>query len=158
MAFKLNVVAYAEGESNRGAARRFGIDEKRMWEWWKLKADEAERGPKHKRLKGGGKKTVLEADKEEELVSWIESLRSQNLCVTRRSIQLKAQEIYAGCHDDEDDNFFASRGWLEGFLKHHSFSLHRRTTVSQRLPEELAVGIWVSVVPGSLDGSVDGAG
>ena len=33
MAFKLKVVACAEGESNRGTARRFGVDEKRVREW-----------------------------------------------------------------------------------------------------------------------------
>ena len=37
MAFKLKVVAYAEGESSRGAARRFVVDEKRVREWRKLK-------------------------------------------------------------------------------------------------------------------------
>ena len=62
MAFKLKVVACAEGESNRGAARRFGVDEKRVREWQKLKTELAERGPKKKRLQGGGKKTVLAAD------------------------------------------------------------------------------------------------
>ena len=35
MAFKLKVVACAEGESSRGAARRFGVDEKRVREWRK---------------------------------------------------------------------------------------------------------------------------
>ena len=50
MAFKLKVVACAEGESSRGAARRFGVDGKRVGEWWKLKAEIAERGQKKKRL------------------------------------------------------------------------------------------------------------
>lgn len=31
----------------------------------------------------------------------------------------------------------ASRGWLELFMKRHSMSLRRRTTVSQRLPSDL---------------------
>ena len=66
MAFKLKVVACAEGESNRGAARRFGVDEKRVREWRKLKAEIADRGPKKERLQGGGKKTVIAADKEEQ--------------------------------------------------------------------------------------------
>ena len=62
-----------------------------MREWRKLKTELAERGPKKKRLPGGGKRTVLAADKEEQLVSWIESLRAKNLHVTRLSIQLKAR-------------------------------------------------------------------
>ena len=68
MAFKLKVVACAEEESDRGAARRFGVDEKWVREWRKLKTELAQRGPKKKRLQGGGNKTVLAAD-EEQLVN-----------------------------------------------------------------------------------------
>ena len=75
MAFKLKVVACTEGESSRGAARMFGVDEKRVREWRKLKAEIVERGQKKKRLQVGGK-TVFTADKEKQLVSWIESIRS----------------------------------------------------------------------------------
>ena len=74
---RLKVVACAEGESNRGRARRFVVNEKRVREWRKLKAEIAEIGQKKKQLHGGGKKTVLAADKEEQLVSWIESLTSK---------------------------------------------------------------------------------
>ena len=35
------------------------------------------------------------------------------------------------------DDFAASRGWLENFCKRNNFSLRRKTTVSQRLPQEL---------------------
>ena len=63
-----------------GAARRFGVDEKRVREWRKLKAEIAERGQKKERLQVGGN-TVFTANKEEQLVSWIESLRSKNLRV-----------------------------------------------------------------------------
>ena len=81
MAFKLKVVVCAEGKSSRGAGRRFGVDEKRVREWRKrFKAEIAERGQKKKRLQGGGK-TVFTADKEEQIVSWIESLRSKNFRV-----------------------------------------------------------------------------
>ena len=43
-------------------------------------AEIAEKGQKKKRLYVGGK-TVFTADKEEQLVSWIESVRSKNLRV-----------------------------------------------------------------------------
>ena len=39
MAFKLKVVACAKGDSSTGAARRFRVDEKRVREWRKLKAE-----------------------------------------------------------------------------------------------------------------------
>ena len=47
---------------------------------WKLKIEIAGRGQKKKRLQVRGK-TAFTADKKEQLVSWIESLRSKNLCV-----------------------------------------------------------------------------
>ena len=50
MAFKLKVVACTEGESDRGAARRFGVDEKRVREWRKLKTELTQRGSRKKRL------------------------------------------------------------------------------------------------------------
>ena len=83
-----------------------------------------------------GSKPAL-PDMEEELVAWIESLRAQNLRITRRIVQGKALEL-AQARETED--FHASDGWLRKFLKRHSFSLRRRTTVGQRLPQDL-VGV-----------------
>ena len=46
-------------ESSSGAARRLGVDEKRVSEWWKFKAEITERGQKKKQLQEGGK-TLLQ--------------------------------------------------------------------------------------------------
>ena len=81
----------------------------------------------------GGRKAAL-PDLEEELVAWIESLRAQNLRVTRSSVQSKALEFTQARRNEE---FHASDGWLQKFLKRHSFCLRRRTTVGQRLPQDL---------------------
>ena len=88
---------------------------------------------KSKRISLGGRKVAL-LDMEEELVAWIESLRAQNLRVTRSNVQSKALE-FAQAQGTEE--FHASDGWLQKFLKRHSFSLHRRTTVGQSLPHDL---------------------
>ena len=60
-----------------------------------FKAEIAARGQKKKRLQGGGK-TVFTADKEEQLVSWIDSLRSKNLCVYE-DLGRSTHEIYKHC-------------------------------------------------------------
>ena len=65
---------------------------------------------------------------------WINSLRMENLKVSCCSIQSKALEL---ARESGDQDFSASRGWLEKFFKRHHLSLHRRTTVSQRLPQDL---------------------
>ena len=87
---------------------------------------------KKRRLDGGGRKAAL-PDMEEELVTWKESLRAHNLRVTRSNIQSKTLELTQARGED----FRASDGWLQKFLKRHSFSLRRRTTVGQRLPQDL---------------------
>ena len=43
---------------------------------------------------------------------------------------MKAKELHPG-----SEEFGASRGWLEKFLHQHGFTLRRKTTVSQSLPE-----------------------
>ena len=57
------------------------------------------------------------------------------LRVTRSNVQSKALEL---AHVRGNEEFHASNGgWVDKFLKRNSFSLHRRTTVDQRLPQDL---------------------
>ena len=87
-AFKLKVIEFAEQNANRGAARKYGIDEKRVREWKKQKDQLGSLNSKKRRLDGGGRKAAL-PDMEEEVVTWIESLRAQNLRVTRSNVQVR---------------------------------------------------------------------
>ena len=129
VAFKLKVVEAAESTNNRAAARKFSIDEANVHYWRKQKhALQTTSG--RKRLQGGGRKAKL-PDMEEQLASWILELRSTNCRVTRGAIQQKALELH-----QDDDEFTASWGWLEKFMKCHDFSLRRRTTVGQKLPQD----------------------
>ena len=77
---------------------------------------------------------------EAELLEWIESLRRQHLRVTCTAIQKKAismNEVRDHADGEASQTFAASRGWLEKFLKRQALTLRRRTTVSQRLPQDL---------------------
>ena len=132
-AFKLKAVMCAEESTNRGAARKLGVDERRIREWRKQKDDLESLNSKKRRLEGAGRKHAL-PDMEEELVTWIEALRAQNLRVTRSNIQSKALELARVYGSVE---FGATTGWISKFLKRHNFSLRRKTTVSQRLPQDL---------------------
>ena len=84
-AFKLIVIEFAEQNTNRSAAREYGVDAKRVREWKKQKDQLGSLSSKIRRLEGGGRKITL-PDMEEELVAWIESLRAQNLRVTRSNV------------------------------------------------------------------------
>ena len=58
------------------------------------------------------------------------------LRVSRKVIMRKAKRIHDESTDDQEirDNFVASRGWLEKFLKRNELSLRRRTTTTQKHP------------------------
>ena len=83
-------------------------------------------------MDGGSRKAAL--SEMEELVMWIDALRASNLRVTHSNIKRKAIELAQTSGNEE---FGASQGWMEKFLKRNSLSLHRRTTVSQRFPQDL---------------------
>ena len=133
--FKSSVVEYALSASNREAARKFDVDEKRVREWRanneklnQLKS--TSQGAKRMRLEGGGRK-ITNFDVEEQLLEWIHERRANSLRVSRKLITCKAKAL----HDDsvEDDHaaqeaFVASRGWLEKFTKRNCLSLRRSTT------------------------------
>ena len=104
------MIKFAEQNTNRGAARKYGIDEKRVCEWKKQKDQLGSLNSKKRRLDGGGRKVTL--PDMEELVTWIESLRAQNLRVTCSNVQSKALELAQARED-----FRASNGWLQQFLK-----------------------------------------
>ena len=132
-AFKLKVVEYAESNTNRGAAAKYSVDEKQVQQW-RMQKDKLEELPKKKRwMEGGGRKPQL-PDMETTLLAWIDELRAENLRITCTGVQKKATELATS---EGDTQFTASRGWLQKFFKRHNLSLRRKTSVSQRLPQEL---------------------
>ena len=79
---------------------------------------------------GAGRKPDNE-EMEEELFGLIVELRSRHLRVSRRMIRMQAKSL------SSDDGFMASRGWLDRFMKRHSLSLRRKTTISQSVPSDV---------------------
>ena len=142
-AFKLKMIEFAEQNTNRSAARKYDVDEKRVHDWKKQKDQLQRLNSKKRRLDGGGPKPAL--SDMEELVAWVESLRAQNLCVTRKNFRNKALEL-TWAQGTKD--FHASDGWLQKFLKRHSFFLCQRATVGQRLPQDLItkVILWGTIL------------
>ena len=142
-AFKLQVVAFAEKSSNRGAVRQYKVDKKCVREWKlqkrKLKELCALKKKPKKRLPGGRGNSRL-GDLEEHLVPSIDEMHSRNLRETCRIVQRKAVELYASHSDTvsgQGSLLVASRGWFQRFLKRWGLSIRRCTTVGQRLPSDL---------------------
>ena len=132
--FKLKAVERAEKSSKEAAAREFKVDAKRIHVWCTQKEQllkmKNERKSKRRRLDGAGRKPN-DVEMEEELFEWIVELRSRHLRVSRRMIQLQAKTL------SSDENFKASRGWLDRFMKRHSLALRRKTTISQAVPSDV---------------------
>ncbi|KAJ1202141.1 hypothetical protein NDU88_005942 [Pleurodeles waltl] len=135
-AFKLKVVSRAEKSNNSIASREFGVDEKQVREWWKMKAD-LEKIPKAKKARRG--LTTPYGALETELHKWVMECRQNGYCVTRMGIRLRALQM---AKDDKlkapgIENFVASAGWCTGFMNRYGLCLRQRTKISQKLPKDL---------------------
>ena len=62
---------------------------------------------------------------------WIVHERELYHRVTRKAVAQRASELV------NEQSLKASRGWVDKFLKRHSFVIRERTTTGQRLPPEL---------------------
>lgn len=142
--YKLQAVAFVkEGNSKESAARKFGVDSKRIREWCqqedKLKSSAA--SPKtssRRRLDGGGRRPLLET-LELELYEWIEHQRSQRLPVTRKMVRKEATLRLA--NNGGDGLFVASEGWLRNFFRRCGITLRHRTTVGQHIPDKVSAKV-----------------
>ena len=57
-AFKLQVIDYADHNTNRGAARKYGVDERKVRKWKKQKDQLKSANGKRKKLEEGGRKAA----------------------------------------------------------------------------------------------------
>lgn len=129
---KLEAINHAELYSKRAAARKYGVDTKRIREWCCYKAEiackvEAKCGKARKRLGGGGRKVFIPVELEDALVEWFKELRARGEKVKRKAISQKAEamwhEMKETMRDDSGtaqvgvDSFKASEGWVTSFMK-----------------------------------------
>lgn len=130
--FKKRAIILSEDIGNSSAARRLGINESTIRGWQKNRdrifqaapTRKAFRGPKH------GRRPELE-----KLADFIEERCGQFLPVNTEVIQLKARELAreAGLSRNA---LKASRSWLQKFMRRAEFSLHKRTSICQKLSAE----------------------
>ena len=137
--YKLDAIKFAEENSNHSASRKSGVVVKRIREWRGNK-DQLEElrqcsyGAKRFRLDGAGEKP-LAPEMEDVLLEWIHSRQLKGLPVSRKLIMRKDQHLSKEQQNMED--FTASNGWIQKFMRRHGLSLRRKTTVAQKDPEQL---------------------
>ena len=151
VSFKLMVIAEAEASSNRSAAKKFDVDERRIREWRTNKAslvslNGSSAGKKRKRVDGGGRKPQFQAV-DDVVLDWISIRRERGLRVSRKLIMKKAQVVYNELKTTQADTinyyeeFKASTGWLKNFMRRNHLSLCRKTSVAQKDPDRLIAKI-----------------
>jgi hypothetical protein len=135
--YKLEAVRFAEQTSNTAAAKKFSVDRKQIQRWRKMKSTLetviATGNPQSQRVPGGGRKEVY-SELNHKVRQWIFERRAERQCVSRRLIRLEALKIAKVCSGCEE--FSASLGWLEKFLRRNNLTLRATTTTCQRPPAD----------------------
>lgn len=75
----------------------------------------------------------LEAD----LLIWFANQRKAGLPVNTDDLKVKAIEIYNKSYADRSNQFKASNGWLEKFLKRSKLSMRQATSIGQKIPNNV---------------------
>lgn len=132
-AFKLNVVEFAEANGNMAAQRSFGVSEKSVRYWRAQKGKLQKCNPRKTSFRG--RSAVHPPQLEDTLADFVREVRARSLPVTVDTIRNKAVELAreAGLTREE---FRAPNSWVRRFMRRKGFSLRRRTSICQKLPEE----------------------
>ena len=83
--------------------------------------------------KGRGKPISYPKSIEEELLQWIYTINDQHLPVSVKLLSKKVKTLIT----PHNPHFKASHGWYEKYLKRSDLSLRKRTSLSQKLPQQL---------------------
>lgn len=130
--FKRKVIILAETEGNRAASRALGVPESCVRDWRKQRDRIFNCKATRKGFSGPqrGRFPVLE----DSLADYIKELRINQLPVSSDIVKAKALQL-ARQYNIPRDRFKASRSWIQKFFKRKGFSLRRRTSICQKLPE-----------------------
>ena len=84
-------------------------------------------------IKKPGPKPILTKEMEEDLQSWVISMQSNGVPVSRDIILVKGNEIYRTMYGNTRSIGFLGRGWLDRFMERHPFLTIRTSQVIKRV-------------------------
>ena len=128
--FKLHVVMYAVDHGNRAAGKHFKVDESCVRRW-RSQREKLKLTPKDKRANRYRLPAYPELEKD--VTDRLSEKRKSGVAVSINVIRLKALSI---AQNTNIKDFKASVRWCNAFLERHGFSIRRRTTVAQKLPQD----------------------
>ncbi|KAL3867384.1 hypothetical protein ACJMK2_044592 [Sinanodonta woodiana] len=108
--FKLDVIKFANGRSNKAAGREFGCSENNVRDW-RLDEEEIKKMNPRKRARRG--KNARWPNLEENLANWVLSHRDSNRAVSTIAIKLKARIIAT---EMKITDFGGCANWLFKFM------------------------------------------
>lgn len=82
-------------------------------------------------------------------MEWIQNRRARRLQVSCKPIMKKAEVTYRDMTENnlvDNDDFKASRGWLEKFMKRNDLSLRRKPSVAQQDPDRMVAKLVSYVI------------
>lgn len=142
VAFKLEVISYAEGTSNRKASLYYNIHRRRVQEWRKQKKelknirDNRDLNIEKVRVLAGRGRKVTHPILEKELLEYVKKRREEKGTLTTAMI-IKEGKGLGEAMDVRDMKF--SRGWAERFKQRNNLVKRARTQIAQKLPEDMPV-------------------
>jgi hypothetical protein len=113
-----------------------GVDRKTLKRWWNKREEYAS-----SKYKNSAEKLTSEKFKgkypqmEDNLDAWAQELRDAGCCLSGFTIKVKALQILKEL-GQFDGKFYASDGWLRGFLQRKNYTLRRITTTGRDLPKD----------------------
>jgi len=132
IAFKIEVMNYAEKHGNQAAERRFGSPptEKMIWEWRKQRKDLIKADKSKKTLCS----CVPKWPKLEEYVkNWIIDHRKNGIVVSMKMILIEARRLDI---EMSITDFAGITSWCERFMRRNGLCMCTKTTTAQKLPRE----------------------
>ncbi|EFO93564.1 hypothetical protein CRE_02626 [Caenorhabditis remanei] len=124
LAYKMEVIKWAESTNNCQASTRFGVPRQCIQSWRKMKNElllEEIQGKsgKKKRLGGGGR-PLKNVEVDEKLEEWLKEKQADGVKITGKMIKEYAMTI------SENEDFKASNGWLQRFMIRHGLATPTR--------------------------------
>ena len=113
-----------------------GIDRKTLKRWWDKREEYASSRHKKSASKLSSEKFKGKyPEMENNLDAWAQELREAGCCLSGFTLKVKALGILREL-GQFDGKFYASDGWLHGFLRRKNYTLRRITTTGRDLPKD----------------------
>jgi len=132
IAFKIEVMNYAEKRGNKAAERRFGLPptEKMIREWRKQRKDLIKADKSEKTLRSCAPKWPKN---EEYVKNWIIDHRKNGIAVSTKMTLIEARRLAI---EMSTTNFAGTTSWCERSMRRNSLCMRTKTTIAQKLPHE----------------------